>query len=1044
MRHWYRLALRLLALLLLSVGAGGARADTPIALWKSFDGRVNFAGTQVSVRAGSNANAPCTIYAPGTNRTANLSLPAGAIVQSAQLYWAGSGASDYTVTFESTEVTAARRFASTTVGNGFNYFGGAADVTALVKAKGSGTYNFSGLTVANGAPWCASQGVLGGFSLLVVYSLASEPERVLNIYEGFRYVQNSEVVVTANNFRWNRTATSVQEKARIGHITWEGDPTLAQGGESLIFEGTEMTDSLNPSGNQFNSTSNINNSSASYGIDFDAFDTSVTIWSGYDADVTTVYRSGQDMVILNAEVLVVPTMPVSDLSISLVRAGALKVGADVEYKVTVTNNGPYTESGAITVTNTLPAGMNYTSGIVNGWSCSASSTSGTCTYRGGLAPGASAPVLTVYARVTSAGEKNNTVKVSGTAIDDNQDNNTATDSGVATNADGSTTAPTTTPSYRFTDSVCKANVAIGSTGQTCKAYSASTQGGKAATIYVTALNDNGVPIVANDKADTNPSIQFWLVCNNPTKGSVGATYAGADLPACAAEGAAPALSTPVKVKFPAGTVSVAQSFLYNDIGKITLNLKESKGIASTEVFVSAPTQLAFKRISYGGVNNPGAQTGSGTGFAPAGARFDVEIGALLADKTSYAPNFGNELPQPRVALDRSKIPGVAILDAGELIQSNRFTWANGIVATRPGWSEVGAINLTANLADPDASGNAAYDKLYFGVSVPGSTAAVGRFYPAYFKTETTGAFDCPKSRPATYVCTRDTLGAAYSEQPFAVEVLAYNAANVRLKNFGGEWYKAVTLSAVGPTVDTTPGAPLATNLTAPAGATSLTIATATELKDASGATTGYEITSKPSYKLTNPYNNATPRATTVGDPLEVHVRATGSEPGLTGSAQISSMRSGVGLTEASVLVLNGRLKLPNALGSDTLPTPLAVRAEYWAGAAAGWLSNPGFGDAVGGAVSASEIKELTCSATFLDRSETCTGVVNATGAKNVVMTNGVGILRLRAPGKRAGGAARSGSVTLRYAGWTWLPSTTARISFGSHRSPVIYVRELYF
>ena len=219
-------------------------------------------------------------------------------------------------------------------------------------------------------------------------------------------MQNGEVVVTADNFRWNRTATPVQERARIGHITWEGDPTLAQGGETLTFEGTEMTDALNPSGNQFNSSSNINNSSASYGIDFDAYDTSVTIWAGYDAEVTTIYRSGQDMVILMRKSLAYrpcrcPTWPFRSCA-----RGALKVGADVQYKVTVTNNGPYTESGAITVTNTLPPGMYYTSGIVNGWSCSATTTSGTCTYRGGLAPGASAPVLTVYTRVTTTGEKN--------------------------------------------------------------------------------------------------------------------------------------------------------------------------------------------------------------------------------------------------------------------------------------------------------------------------------------------------------------------------------------------------------------------------------------------------------------------------------------------------------------------------------------------------------------------------------------------------------------------------------------------------------------
>jgi hypothetical protein len=54
------------------------------------------------------------------------------------------------------------------------------------------------------------------------------------------------------------------------------------------------------------------------------------------------------------------------------------------------------------------------------------------------------------------------------------------------------------------------------------------------------------------------------------------------------------------------------------------------------------------------------------------------------------------------------------------------------------------------------------------------------------------------------------------------------------------------------------------------------------------------------------------------------------------------------------------------------------------------------------------------------------------------------VLWLRAPGKLANGRARGGSASVEFGGWTWLPSTTGRVNFGSHRSPVIYVRELYF
>ena len=1024
------MVLRLLALIWLLAGAAGARADTAINLWKSFDGRVNFTGTQVSVRAGSNTSAPCTIYAPSTIRSAQLNVPYGATVLSAQLYWAGSGTSDYTVTFEGKEITATRTYSSTTVGNGFNYFGGAADVTAIVKPKGSGSYNFSGLTVANGAPWCASQGVLGGFSLLVVYSLPSEPERVLNLYEGFRYVQNGEVVVNASNFRWNRTATPVQEKARIGHITWEGDPTLLKDGEQLIFEGTEMTDALNPAGNQFNSSSNINNSSTSYGIDFDAYDTSVTISSWSDATVTTTYRAGQDMVILNAEILVVPTLPVSDLAITIARAGALKVGADVEYKVTVTNNGPYTESGAITVTNTLPPGMYYTSGIVTGWSCSATTTAGTCTYRVGLAPGASAPVLTVYTRVTSTGVKTNTVKVTGTATDDNLANNTASDTGTATTVDGGTTVPATPPSYIFTDSVCKPGIALGAAGQTCKKYDAATVGGKPTTIYLTATNDKRVPTAASDKGEATASMEFLLGCNNPTTGSVGATYAGADIPVCVAEGKEPVWSRAVDVKFPKGTVSVAQQLVYNDIGKITLSMRESKHVESTETFVSAPAQLAFKRIAYGALLNPGNTTPASGGFAPAGAPLDIEIGALLFDKKTYAPNFGNEVPTPAIALKHTKIDNVVLNDLGELSGGVQYSWSKGTAATKAAWSEVGAINFVATLSDPDKSGLASRDNLYFEVSVPGVTAAVGRFYPAYFGTEAVGRFNCPAGLPAGLNCPRTPNGAVYSQQPFDVLVSAYNAVGGRLKNFTDKWFRPITLSAAG----SAGGAPLATNLTATANGAANTIA----------ASTTERSTGTASYALAKAYDNAAPRGTNISDPISLHVRAVATETiAGGGTVDITSLRAGVVSDEYGVLVLAGRLKLANALGTDTVRTPLEVRTEYWAGASAGWLANPGYADAFGGGVAGGEVKELACSANFVANGETCTTLIGA-DASRVVVKNGVGVLWMRAPGKRPGGGARSGSVTLRYAGWPWLPSTTGRISFGSARSRVIYVREVYY
>jgi uncharacterized repeat protein (TIGR01451 family) len=1038
--------LRLLALALLG-GAAPAHADTPLALWKAYDGRVNFTGTQVSLRTrpnGAGNKSACTVTAPSTNRTATLTLPLGATVVSAQLYWAGSGTSDSSVTFEGRPVTASRRYTSGTIGGGYNYFGGAADVTRIVKPKGGGTYNFSGLTVANGNPWCASEAVLGGFSLLVVYSHPTEPERVLNLYEGFRYLQNSEVVVNASNFRWNRTMYPVQEKARVGHITWEGDSTLAQNGEHLSFEGTEMSDSLNPEGNQFNSKSNINNSSASYGIDFDAYDTSVLIWSGADAQVTTSYRSGQDLVLLNAEVLLVPTMPVSDLSVAIARTGALQVGRNAVYNLTVTNHGPYTEAGPVIVTQTLPDGMRFVSGGGTNWTCLANEATVTCTYRAALAPDTNAAPLTVTAAVSTTGEKTTTVSVQGTD-DDNAANNTASNTGTAAAA-SSTSQPggAVTTSYVFTDSKCIAGIAVGALdkGQTCKEYGAATVGGSDTNIYLTAIS-GGVPTAPSKTDQTSVSMQFALDCVNPASGTVGATYGGTPLPACAAAGLPASWSASTTVTFAADEVSVARAFFYNDIGKVKLSLMESAGSASTREFVVAPLRIDFRSIRYGTVANPKNTSPGSDGFAPAGAKLTLEIGALLAGAAGYAPNFGKEDTRPELRVFHSQV--VALASLGELTQSAP-DWGKspGFATIEAAWSEVGAINFEAGLLDPPSASETDSSGPYLGVKTPGGKAAVGRFYPAYFKTIVSGPFDCPKVLPDTTTCPRDEKGAVYSRQPFDITLEAYNASNELLKNFNNGWFRDVTLSAV----NAAGGAATATRLASTTGAAAVVITSPPKLVDPVTGAASYPMLARASFQLANPWIDVAPPPA-VSNPRTIYVRAlagdtTVLDTGSSGPVEISSLRpAGEVSDEGGILVLNGRLKVPNALGTDTLVTPLGLRAEYYAGTA-GWLFNPGFADPIGGGVTAGELAMLGCTGKFLDPGETCGAVIGAAGTARIGMKDGKGVLRLRAPGKRLNGVARNGTVSLRYNGWTWLPSTTGRVTFGSHRSPVIYVRELYF
>jgi MSHA biogenesis protein MshQ len=428
----------LIALLLACLAASGnARADTAITLLRSFAGNVNVVGTQKTLRtlpnSSTNSADACALVSGATTAggstsgSATLSgIPNGATILAAYLYWAGSSSTpDYTVTFENSPITATRQYTSATSGGGFNYFAGAVDVTSAVISKRNGTYSFAGLTVENGSPYCASEAVLGGWALMAIYSDTGETFRVLNVYEGLQYVQNSSVTLGLSNFQIPNPIGSAT--GRIAHLTWEGDPTLSGGGENLTFNGVTLSDASNPSGNQFNSVSTINGDAASYGVDFDTYSiVSPTIQSG-QTSASTVYTSGQDLVLLNMEVVAVPNVPVADVAITNTTSSTFSRGAPVSYTLSVTNNGPNNETGTVTVTDTLPATLSGISISASGWNCAASSGQTVSCFITGLANGVTANTITINATVSSSatGTITNSATVAHAMFDNVASNNTA-------------------------------------------------------------------------------------------------------------------------------------------------------------------------------------------------------------------------------------------------------------------------------------------------------------------------------------------------------------------------------------------------------------------------------------------------------------------------------------------------------------------------------------------------------------------------------------------------------------------------------------------
>ncbi len=81
--------------------------------------------------------------------------------------------------------------------------------------------------------------------------------------------------------------------------------------------------------------------------------------------------------------------PAIDLAITKTPVGVFRVGGNGVYTMQITNVGAAATIGDITVTDTLPAGLTFVSGVGTGWACSVAGPVVTCIHAASLAPGAS-------------------------------------------------------------------------------------------------------------------------------------------------------------------------------------------------------------------------------------------------------------------------------------------------------------------------------------------------------------------------------------------------------------------------------------------------------------------------------------------------------------------------------------------------------------------------------------------------------------------------------------------------------------------------------
>ena len=271
-----------------------------VSLYNQFNGRYDFTfiGNTLNVQP-NGANDPCDLL---DSSVATLNLNSNDIIESAYLYWAGSGTGDFNVKLNGIDITSQRNFSAIQSSNGNPFFSAFADVTTQLQTTGNGTYTFSNLDVTpflNPFTYCNNGTNFAGWAIVVVFRNTTLPLNQLNIYDGLEAL-STPVVNVQDQIIINLGNLNVLDNsgAKLGFIAWEGDATIANQ-ESLLINGNVIDNPpLNPGNNAFNGTNSITGSSDIYNMDLDIYDIQNYINIG-NTSVEVKMTTAQDFVLIN-------------------------------------------------------------------------------------------------------------------------------------------------------------------------------------------------------------------------------------------------------------------------------------------------------------------------------------------------------------------------------------------------------------------------------------------------------------------------------------------------------------------------------------------------------------------------------------------------------------------------------------------------------------------------------------------------------------------------------------------------------------------------
>jgi uncharacterized repeat protein (TIGR01451 family)/MYXO-CTERM domain-containing protein len=332
--------------------------------------------------AGS-ALADTSTLAADARSTAVLTVPAGATITHAFLYWAATNTSGVADTEVTLDRVGTGGFGPITVDSIQSWVPGVddgyqsvADVTALVQQYGSGAYRVSGIDVAPFAN--VDKDVLfGGWWMVAFYQLDTDPLRDLALFDGFDVVKSgSDQSATLSGFLVPTTGFT----GKLGVVAFEGDNTGT--GDKLLFNNVALSDAENPVDNFFNSTRSWLGSPVSVAGDLPQLTGTPGSYAGVDLDVvdiTAQLTMGQSSAPLQATTTgdtyylggfitsistFVPDFTTSTKTATDLNGGLLIPGDVLRYTITAVDTG--NDASAQTVlTDVLPAGVTYVPGSIN-------------------------------------------------------------------------------------------------------------------------------------------------------------------------------------------------------------------------------------------------------------------------------------------------------------------------------------------------------------------------------------------------------------------------------------------------------------------------------------------------------------------------------------------------------------------------------------------------------------------------------------------------------------------------------------------------------